>query len=59
MDSKTSFIMGFNYGKRNGIELSASQIATQFPDVQPDAFAQGNIDGTHNDRFRLEIALAK
>lgn len=57
MNATTSFILGWNYGKRNNVELSASEIEVQFPDVQADAFAQGNIDGMKADRFRLDIAL--
>lgn len=59
MDGRDSFIVGFNYGRAQGIELTAREIATQFPDVNADAFAQGNIDGMHNERFRLDLMLTK
>ena len=57
MNANDSFIIGFNYGKRNGRELTAREIGVQFPDVDETAFAQGNIDGMLGDRFRLELAL--
>ena len=57
MNANDSFIIGFNYGKRNGRELTASEIGVQFPDVDEAAFAQGNIDGMLGDRFRLKLAL--
>ncbi len=59
MDSKTSFILGWNYGRKQGRELTAREIAVQFPDVRADEFAQGNVDGLSGDRFRLELALAR
>lgn len=58
MNDKTSFVIGWNYGKRNCRELTAHEIAVQFPDVQPDSFAQGNVDGMVGDRFRLDVSLA-
>ena len=57
MTATDSFIRGWNYGKANGRELSAREIAVQFPDVEEREFAQGNIDAICGDRFRLEIAL--
>lgn len=57
MNANDSFIIGFNYGKRNKRELTAREIAMQFPDVDATTFAQGNIDGMNGDRFRLEFAL--
>jgi hypothetical protein len=58
MTTYESFITGFNYGKANGVELTARQIAVQFPDVNDRAFAQGNIDGMLGDRYRLDLVLA-
>jgi hypothetical protein len=58
-NSADSFIRGFNYGKANKKELTNREIAIQFPDVEVDSFANGNIDGIKNDRFRLELTLKK
>ena len=55
MNNRYSFILGFNYGKHNNVELTANQIAHQFPDVDSDAFTQGCVDGVNNDRFRLDL----
>jgi len=57
MSATDSFVIGFNYGTFNGVELTASEIAIQFPDVNADAFAQGNIDALHGDRFRVDSIL--
>lgn len=56
-NSADSFIRGFNYGRKNRRELTNREIAVQFPDVEPESFANGNTDGVLNDRFRLELTL--
>lgn len=57
LSGNDSFIRGFNYGKANRRELTAREIAVQFPDVDEAAFTQGNIDGMEGDRFRLNLVL--
>lgn len=57
MSVTISFVIGWNYGKTNKVELSAAEIAIRFPDVEADAFAQGNMDGMLGNRFQLEMAL--
>lgn len=59
MDVHNSFRLGWNYGRRHRTELTARQIQTLFPNVNLDAFAQGNIDGVLNDRFRLDWTPTK
>jgi hypothetical protein len=58
-DSKDSFIRGYNYGRAQRMELTNREIAVQFPDVEIDSFAQGNIDGVLGDRFRLDLTLGQ
>ena len=58
-DSADSFIRGYNYGKARKVELTAREIAIQFPDVDVDSFANGTIDGIASDRFRLDLTLGQ
>lgn len=57
MNSAGSFVLGYNYGRAQGVELTPREIAIQFPDVEPLSFANGNIDGISGDRFRLDLTL--
>ncbi len=59
MDSKTSFIMGYNFGKRNQAEISNREVESRWDDINVGAFVQGMVDGVVGDRFRLEIALGQ
>jgi hypothetical protein len=58
-DSKDSFIRGYNFGSAQKKELSPREIAEQFPDVDPDSFHNGNVDGIEGDRFRLDLTLGQ
>jgi hypothetical protein len=55
MHSAISFMRGWKYGHDYGVELTPRQISEQFPDSDSNTFAQGNIDGIQNDRFRLNL----
>jgi hypothetical protein len=55
MESVDSFIIGFGYGTAHKRELTAQEIATTFPDLDGDRFAQGMLDGIKGDRFRLDF----
>ncbi len=58
MDDRTSFLMGFNYGKtKNAVELTAREIGARWFDVDVSAFANGMLDGLSGDRFRVNLTL--
>lgn len=57
MDERDSFVIGWNFGRTEGRELSRREIGSQFPDVCSDSFSQGNIDGMRGDRWRLQRIL--
>jgi hypothetical protein len=52
-----SFILGWHFGKREQRELTARDLAFEFPSADPDEFAQGVVDGIREDRFRLDLTL--
>ncbi len=58
LTAKTSFLIGFNYGRTpEARELSAREIAANWPDVEVDAFVGGHLDGLAGDRFRTDLIL--
>ncbi len=55
---KTSFLRGFNYGRTDcAVELTNREIASNWWDVDVDAFVQGMLDGLNGDRFRVDLIL--
>lgn len=59
MDSKTSFLSGFNFGRSaHGQDLTPREIAAHAPEADGDAFAQGMIDGLEGDRWRADRILS-
>lgn len=55
LNTRDSFELGWNHGNREQEELSAREIEEIYPNVDVQAFVQGNLDGIEGDRWRLEF----